>query len=47
MKLIAIIATSLLAGCRRAGLATESPPLSTAAFRRPLRGQLALFPDAP
>ena len=41
------IRSLFLAGCRRAGLATESPPLSTAAFRRPLRGQLALFPEAP
>jgi DNA repair photolyase len=35
-----------LAGCRRAGLATHSEPLSTAAFRRPLRGQLELFGGA-
>jgi DNA repair photolyase len=31
---------------RRAGLASERPPLSTAAFRRPDAPQLSLFRDA-
>ena len=30
--------------CRKAGLAGSSPPLSVAAFRRPLGRQLSLFP---
>jgi DNA repair photolyase len=32
---------------RRAGLAREGPPLSTASFRRPETAQLALFQEAP
>lgn len=32
-------------GCRRAGLSSEMPTLSTAAFRRPAGGQMSLFAE--
>jgi len=32
--------------CRRAGLVSELPPLSTESFRRPKGSQLGLFDEA-
>ena len=37
------IAAMFALACRKAGLVNSHPRLSTAAFRRPVEGQLTLF----